>query len=288
MTRRSGGRGGRSGARSGGGRREGRAGQVRSSGTRRAILLFLVLAPGAALILWFVWIPWPRDLDTTHPERTALMDQRLQEARQAGDTLVLRQEWVSLAQISPHLVRTVLHAEDQRFREHAGIDWKALADEVHWQGGETFTWTSRGDQQALFEAIRYAWGHRDEIRGRSTLTQQLAKNLYFGTDRSLPRKAREFVVTHRLERALEKDRILELYLNVAEWGPGIFGAEAAAREYFGKGAGDITLAEAAALAGTLPHPLTSNPTRSPAQMRWRQARILEALGDGATPTQHEL
>jgi len=246
----------------------------------RAILLSLALVAGIAL-LWFVWIPRPGDLDTVHPERTALMDQRLREASRVGDTLALRQEWVSLAQISPQLVRTVLYAEDQRFREHAGIDWKALADEVHWQGGDDFSWTRLADLQALFEALRYAWDHREEIRGRSTLTQQLAKNLYFGTNRSLSRKAREFVVTHRLERALDKDRILELYLNVAEWGPGIFGAEAASREYFGKGASELTLSEAAALAGTLPHPLTSNPTLSPAQMRWRQARILEALAGGA-------
>lgn len=236
-----------------------------------------MLVPLLALLLWFVWIPWPRELDTTHPERTALMDQRFEEARRAGDIVALRQEWVSLQQISPHLVRTVLHAEDQRFREHAGIDWSALADEVHWQGGDTFSWTRSGDLRALVEALRYAWDHRDEVRGRSTLTQQLAKNLYFGTERSLARKAREFVVTQRLERTLHKDRILELYLNVAEWGPGLFGAEAASREYFGKGAGDLTLEEAAALAGTLPHPLTSNPSRVPAQMRWRQTRILEAL-----------
>jgi len=278
MARRS---GGRSGSRSHGGRRTGPARRAGSSGIRRSVLTLLVLVPGVALLLWFVWIPWPRDLDTTHPERTALMEQRLQEARRVGDTLAFRQEWVYLQQISPHLVRAVLHAEDQRFREHAGIDWPALADEVHWQGGGTFSWKSSSDLRALFEALRYAWAHREEIRGRSTLTQQLAKNLYFGTDRSLARKAREFIVTHRLERALHKDRILELYLNVAEWGPGIFGAEAASREYFGKGAGDLTLSEAAALAGTLPHPLTSNPSRSPAQMRWRQARILEALGGGA-------
>jgi len=277
----SGGGSGRSRGGSRSGRHTRRGPRTGTSGVRRALLLSLALMAGVALLLWFVWIPRPGDLDTVHPERTALMEQRLREARQVGETLALRQEWVSLAQISPHLVRTVLYAEDQRFREHTGIDWKALADEVHWQGGDTLSWTRPADLQALFEALRFAWDHREEIRGRSTLTQQLAKNLYFGTNRSLSRKAREFVVTHRLERALDKDRILELYLNVAEWGPGIFGAEAASREYFGKGASELTLSEAAALAGTLPHPLTSNPSRSPAQMRWRQARILEALAGGA-------
>ena len=95
------------------------------------------------------------------------------------------------------------------------------------------------------------------------------------------RGAMELVVAGRLERRLDKDRILELYLNVAEWGPGLFGVEAAAREYFGRGAADLSLEEAAALAATLPHPLTSNPSRSPGQMRWRQALILQRIAPGA-------
>jgi monofunctional glycosyltransferase len=251
--------------------------------TRRRVVAALVGIGGVMALFWFVWIPWPTGLADSHPARTALMNQRIAEAAAAGDSLVIQNEWVPLESISPSLVRTILFAEDQRFREHGGIDWKALSEEVRWEGGDTFSWTDRDDLAALVSALRYVWDERDEIRGRSTLTQQLAKNLYFGTDRSLARKGREFIVARRLERRLDKDRILELYLNLVEWGPGIFGAEAASRTYFGKGAAQLNLEEAAALAATLPHPLTSNPARSPAQMRWRQALILERLTSPTAP-----
>jgi monofunctional biosynthetic peptidoglycan transglycosylase len=214
------------------------------------------------------------------------MRQRIEEAREAGDSLAIRQEWVPLERISRHVVRAVLLAEDQRFPDHDGVDWRALAEEVKWEGGPTFSWSNPLDLAALGAALRYAWERREEIRGRSTLTQQLAKNLYFGTDRSFLRKAMELVVARRLEMALSKDRILELYLNLVVWGPGVFGVEAAARTYFGRSAETLTMEQAAALAATLPHPLTSNPSRSPAQMQWRQALILERMrprADSAPP-----
>jgi len=251
--------------------------------TRRRVVAALVGIAGIMALFWFVWIPWPTGLADSHPAGTALMNQRIAEAAAAGDSLVIQHEWVPLEAISPSLVRTVLFAEDQRFREHGGIDWQALSEEVGWEGGDTFSWTDRDDLAALGSALQYVWDERNSIRGRSTLTQQLAKNLYFGTDRSLTRKGREFIVARRLERRLDKDRILELYLNLVEWGPGIFGAEAASRTYFGKGASQLNLVEAAALAATLPHPLSSNPARSPAQMRWRQALILERLESPTTP-----
>jgi monofunctional biosynthetic peptidoglycan transglycosylase len=210
------------------------------------------------------------------------MRQRISEARSAGDTLAIRHEWVPLDEISPNLARAVIIAEDQRFPEHDGVDWLALAEEVRWEGGPTFAWSNPRDLAALATALRYVWENLDEVRGRSTLTQQLAKNLYFGTERSFVRKAMELVVARRLEMALTKDRILELYLNVVEWGPGIFGAEAASRAYFGRSAGALSLEEAAALAGTLPHPLTSNPAYAPAEMRYRQSIILERMRSRAT------
>jgi monofunctional biosynthetic peptidoglycan transglycosylase len=175
------------------------------------------------------------------------------------------------------MLRAVVVAEDYRFREHTGVDWVSVAEEVRWTGDESFAWWSPSDLRALGAALGYAWSHRAELRGRSTITQQLAKNLYWGTDRSFVRKAMELVVAGRLERELGKDRILELYLNVAEWGPGIFGVEAAARTYFGRSAADLGLAEAAALAATLPQPLTSNPARNPGRMRWRQELILDRI-----------
>jgi monofunctional biosynthetic peptidoglycan transglycosylase len=205
------------------------------------------------------------------------MEQRIREARGAGEELEIHHEWIPLAEVSPTLLRAVVVAEDYRFREHRGVDWVSVAEEVRWTGDESFSWWSASDLRSLIRAFGYAWTHRGELRGRSTITQQVAKNLYFGTDRSFARKAMEFVVAGRLERRLGKDRILELYVNIAEWGPGIFGAEAAARAYFGRSARDLDLADAAALAATLPHPLTSNPAHDPGRMRWRQSLILDRL-----------
>lgn len=241
-------------------------------------LLTLVAAGAAAvLLLWFVVIPYPRGLQTGDPGVTALMEQRMEEARSTGDTLEIRRQWVPLTEISPNLQRAVVVAEDYRFREHGGIDWVSLAEEVDWTGDDDFSWLSPADVGALANALGYVWANRSELRGRSTLTQQLAKNLYFGTDRSLARKAMEAVVAKRLERHLDKDRILELYLNIVEWGPGVFGAEAAAQAYFGRSAANMGLSQSATLAATLPHPLTSNLHTRPGRMLWRKDLILDRI-----------
>jgi monofunctional biosynthetic peptidoglycan transglycosylase len=247
---------------------------------RRWTRVALALAGAAVvafLLIWYVVIPFPWGLQDHAPDRTALMEQRLREAEAAEEPFEIRQEWVPLDEISPHLVRAVVVAEDYRFRQHTGVDWVSIAEEVEWTGDDTFSWASPSDLRALWRAVRYAWTNRAEVKGRSTLTQQLAKNLYFGTERSFLRKGIELAVAGRLERRLGKDRILELYLNVAEWGPGIFGAEAAAQAYFGRSASSVTRRQAAALAGTLPHPLSSNPAHRPGRMRWRQEMILERL-----------
>jgi len=243
----------------------------------RPLAQSLVAGMAAILVFWFLVIPTPWTLRTRDPERTALQAQRIREARRAGDTLRIRQVWVPLEEISPRMVRALLVAEDYRFREHRGIDWVSLAEEVRWTGDDDFSWASPADLRALLGALSYVRAHRSEIRGRSTLTQQLAKNLYFGTDRSMVRKGLEFVVAGRIEDRLDKDRILEIYLNVVEWGPGLFGVEAAAQEYFGRSAADLSLDQAAALAATLPHPLTSNPGRNPGRMLWRKNLLLGRL-----------
>ena len=230
-----------------------------------------------ATIAWFVLIPSPAPLVAANPPRTALMEQREAEARAAGRSFDIEQEWAPLDAMSPHLVRAVIVAEDYRFRQHAGVDWVSLAEEVEWSGGDGFSWRRRADLGALLQAARFVWSNRDDLRGRSTITQQLAKNLYFGTERTLTRKALELIVAGRLERRLGKDRILELYLNTAEWGPGVFGAEAAARTYFGRSAASLALEEAVTLAATLPHPLTSNAHTAPSRMLWRRDLLLDRL-----------
>ena len=243
---------------------------------RRLLLTFLALGVLWGIV-WFMVIPWPWFLGSRNPVPTAVMEQRMREARQAGEELDIRQEWVPLEAISSNLQRAVLVSEDDAFYQHNGIDWRALAEEVQWEGGESFSWGSADDRRHLRSALAWVWENRSAVRGRSTITQQVAKNLYFGTDRSFLRKAMEFLVARRLERSLEKDRILEIYLNVAEWGPGIFGAEAAARAYYSRSAADLTRIQAAALAATLPHPLTSNPARNPGRMQWRQNLILQRM-----------
>ncbi|MEX2471501.1 MAG: biosynthetic peptidoglycan transglycosylase [Gemmatimonadota bacterium] len=250
--------------------------------TRRRLLYAAAAVVVLAFVFWFIVIPYPRGLATGDPGMTSVMEQRVREARAAGDSLVIRREWVDLDDISTNVRRAVVVAEDYRFREHEGVDWMSLAEEVQWTGGEDFSWWRPADLRALAGALAYAWENRSELRGRSTITQQLAKNLYFGTDRSFARKAMELVVAKRLERHLEKDRILELYLNAAEWGPGVFGVEAAADTYFGRSAANLGLAQAAALAATLPHPLTSNPSHRPSRMAWRRDLILSRLQPGAS------
>src|SRR5690606_1312486 len=177
----------------------------------------------------------------------------------------------------PSLRRAVILAEDGNFYQHAGIDWRAIREELRYRGDDDFSVFSLSDLRALAGALNYYRSNRERSRGRSTITQQVAKNLYFGPQRSLRRKFDELILAKRLELFLPKDRILEIYLNIAEWGPGIFGAEAAARHYFGRSAADLTLEQAAALAATLPHPLTSNPKHRPGRMQWRQRLILDRL-----------
>jgi monofunctional biosynthetic peptidoglycan transglycosylase len=163
--------------------------------------------------------------------------------------------WTPLSAIDPKLRWAVVTAEDARFFVHDGIDWEATFDAL----------------RTNLERGRYA-------RGGSTITQQLAKNLFLSREKSLLRKVREAALAWRLEATLPKRRILELYLNVAEWGPGVYGAEQAARHYLGHPAAYLTWGEAATLAAVLPSPVNKlNPDRAPGRVRRRRAVILEHL-----------
>jgi monofunctional glycosyltransferase len=159
----------------------------------------------------------------------------------------------------------VIIGEDSRFRTHHGIDPSEIADALgaDREGG-------RGFPRVLIAA----WRQRDRLRGASTITQQLAKNLYLSSSRNPLRKLKEAVTALRLELALPKDRILELYLDVAEWGPGIWGADAASHAYFGVPASRLSEEQAAELVATLPHPRTSNPTFRPERTLERRNLIL--------------
>lgn len=240
------------------------------------IVRLIPLALLAALIAWAL-LPWPLVYRWSDPEVTSVMQYRLRESAEKDEPLDIRQIWVPLDDVPSVVVRAVIEAEDGRFREHGGIDWTALGEELQYGGEAPFSWFDLGDLKAVWEAARYGWSHRSEVRGRSTITQQLAKNLYFTPERTIGRKVAEYVVAWRLEWLLGKDRILEIYLNTVELGPGIFGVGAAAEEYFGTSVGGLGAWEAASLAATLPHPLTSNPKHGPAQMAWRRDLILRRL-----------
>jgi len=204
------------------------------------------------------------------------MAARRHEAERAGRSGEVKYQPVPRADIAPSLAAAVMAGEDQRFAEHTGIDFVEFRKALGYRSDQ-FSWKNSRDRKALMEAIQKARRRPQDLRGASTITQQLAKNLYLTSSRNPFRKIKEALLSWRLEYWLGKDRIMELYLNVAEFGPGVWGAEAASREYFRKDAKALTVEESAALAGTLPFPLRSNPGFRPARMRWRQNMILRWL-----------
>jgi len=228
----------------------------------RRLTARLALAGAAVLgglVVW-IWAGLParsevRTLAARNPERTRLMEQRAEEARARGRRARVSQSWVPLARISRHLIHAVLASEDQTFFEHEGVDWKAIEESIE-----------KDVQRGRF------------ARGGSTITQQLAKNLYFGTRKTLGRKARELVVTRWLESDLPKARILELYLNLIEWGDGIYGCEAGARQWYGKPASALSASEAAGLAAMIPNPRRLNPRVNVARHERATRRVLWLMG----------
>ena len=214
---------------------------------------------GLALVVWLfgVWPPpvwWRRHW----PRCTAMMRQHA-----GGSIPCPAYRPAPLSEISPLLQRMVIIGEDSRFRTHHGIDPTEIADALQLDGG-----------MGLPRTLATAWRRRDRLRGASTITQQLAKNLYLSPSRNPLRKIKEAVTALRLELALSKNRILELYLDLVEWGPGVWGADTASRNYFGVAASQLDEQQAAELAATLPHPLTANPFVRPERMLARRDLIL--------------
>jgi monofunctional biosynthetic peptidoglycan transglycosylase len=219
------------------------------------VLLACVAVPAAALaLLWLVTLPDVASLRTTNPTTTALMESRQEQAEAGGMRLRRHWIWVPMSRMSPHLRRAVVAAEDASFFTHEGFDWEGMKD------------------AALYDLEQGALK-----RGGSTITQQLAKNLYLSSERSIFRKAQEALITRSLEHHLSKERILELYLNVAEWGTGVYGAEAAARHHFRKTASELTEDEAAWLAAILPSPRRYDPLRKTTSLVRRYERVLHRM-----------
>lgn len=221
---------------------------------RRKVLLALAGLLAAFAVYEYVTLPDAAPLEKENPKTTALIEKRAEEARDAGKKARRRQHWVPLTAISKHAVAAVLISEDAAFYVHEGVDTSEMRN-----------------------ALEEAWAKGRLGRGASTITQQLAKNLWLSTDRSLLRKAKELVLTRRLEEALTKKRILTLYLNVVEWGQGVYGIEAGAREHFGVSASQLTVAQGAILAAMLPSPRKRSPASGSRALSRRAHWIVDQL-----------
>jgi len=189
---------------------------------------------------------------------------------------------VPLDSIAKAVQEAVTTGEDARFWTHHGIDYVELRATLGYRY-PTFDWGSRRDRVELWRAVGKTWGKRDALRGASTITQQLAKNLYLSPSKNPLRKLRELIIARRLEAELKKARILELYLNVIEWGDGIYGAEAAAQAYFHQPASTLSPVQSALLAGAIVNPRLLNPAHPTPRLLRRQQLILRRMGAVSPP-----
>ncbi|HUP49676.1 MAG TPA: monofunctional biosynthetic peptidoglycan transglycosylase [Thermoanaerobaculia bacterium] len=220
----------------------------------KRLLLLTLFVLAAWLAYELITFPNVSSLEKEPPSTTAFMERRQRDLRRQGKEDRLSYDWVRYERISPHLRRAVLVAEDTQFYEHEGVDVEAMR-----------------------KALKRDWERRKITHGGSTITQQLAKNLYLSPSRNPLRKLREYFIARSLERHLSKKRILEIYLNVVEFGERIYGAEAAARHYFGVPAASLTPSQAALLAGSLPNPRGMNPGNPNGRLRSRQRMILSRM-----------
>jgi monofunctional biosynthetic peptidoglycan transglycosylase len=212
-------------------------------------------------------------LKSHNPSSTSLIDTRISEAESKGQLPRREQTWVPLEKISTNLQRAVLAGEDVNFATHHGFDYQAI--QKAWDQAQR-----EAEKEAKSEGEDDDWlpSLPEFKRGGSTITQQLAKNLYLSSQRSFIRKGQEAIVTVMLERLLTKRRILEIYLNVIEWGDGIYGAEAAAQHYFHKPAAGLTFNEGAFLSAMIPNPRTVfNPQVNPRRLARRQRIIMRGM-----------
>ena len=225
---------------------------MRRKKTIRKLIIFIT-AMLISIGLCFIF-PNIANLKKENPEKTAFMKYREKEWRNQGRKIKIKQAWKPLSGISPYLIKAVLIAEDDKFYQHEGFDFEAI-------------------QKAIEKDIK----QKKFKFGGSTISQQLAKNLYLSPSKNPARKLLEAFLTWRIERTLSKKRILELYLNVAEWGEGIFGIEAASLHYYGKPASALNPEEAARLASVLPNPRRYNPAGTSAYVEKRSKIIYSIM-----------
>jgi monofunctional biosynthetic peptidoglycan transglycosylase len=202
----------------------------------------------------FLGLPDVADLKSINPPLTALMERRIEQAKKEGANFTIKQEWVSFRDIPQLFKDTVRIAEDSNFYWHHGIDYEELK-----------------------EAIKKNIREKRFARGASTITQQLAKNLYLSTKKSPFRKIKEYFIARKLEKGLTKDRIFELYLNVIELGPGIFGVQTASKLFFGHSVDQMSLEEIIRLTAIIPRPLQADPMGHTPWLLWRCRWLLHKL-----------
>lgn len=217
-----------------------------------------LIAIGGAIAIYLFWVPYVPDLNKDNPTTTSLIELRKKQAAKKNRKFVPQFFWKKLNEISPDLIQAVILAEDDTFYQHKGFDFEQIKI-----------------------AIKINWKKKRFAYGGSTITQQLARTLYLSPKKSLLRKAKEAIITFWMERLLSKKRILEIYLNVVEWGDGIFGAEAAARHYYKKNCAELTPEEAVALASILPSPRKWSPHRETPFMKYRRDNILSRMQEAA-------
>ena len=235
--------------------------QARSIAKRLFRFLVALAAIGFGYVAYvYLTLPDVRWLAGTNPTTTAFMELRIREAADDGRKFQIRHRWVPYNQISANLRRAVIVTEDAAFYDHDGIDLTELKAslEKNWEEGQF-------------------------LRGGSTITQQLAKNLYLSPTRNPMRKVKELLIARRLEAALSKRRIFEIYLNMIEWGDGIFGCEAAARAYFGGPCASLGVEQAALLAGAIINPREHSPAKPTRRLLRRQQIIIRRMGIKQTP-----
>ncbi|MCU0288360.1 MAG: monofunctional biosynthetic peptidoglycan transglycosylase [Acidobacteria bacterium] len=223
---------------------------------KRIYVFFLILLcaiPLAAAYLYLT-IPDVEYLKMENPQTTAIIEQRKEEAKKSGKTLKIRQNWVSFNAIPNLLKNTVRVSEDAGFYQHEGIDYYELK-----------------------ESVRRNLKEGKKARGGSTITQQLAKNLFLSTEKSYYRKFKEMLIAKKLEKHLSKDRIFTIYLNVIEFGNGIFGVEAGAEYFFHKPVSQLSLNEILRLVAVIPKPLKVTPLSNSNYLKWRANLLLDRL-----------
>ncbi len=239
----------------------------------KALRRWLLLALAAVLTLQLYFVARIAVMARLDPQSTAFQRSEAWRLARAHAPWRWRQQWVPYGAISNSLKQAVVASEDDGFANHDGVDWDALEK----------AWQKNAKAQARATRVPAASARAAKIVGGSTITQQLAKNLFLSGERTLLRKGQELVLTLLLETLLGKQRILEIYLNSVEWGEGVFGAEAAAQRYFGKSASRLSSLESARLAVMLPRPKYFEKLPGSAYLAERSAVIANRLGGAAVP-----